>query len=155
MSREKQYRPNVAAVIVSSKYPQKKEIFIAQRKDFTDSWQFPQGGIKNGEDVKEALFRELEEEIGTNKIEIITEYPDWLTYDFPDEIKKVKPWLGQRQKYFLVRLQEDAVINVETQNPEFSDYKFIKVDEIFKLCVGFKQDIYHKVIKYFQEEKLL
>ncbi len=101
------YRPNVAMIVVSNNYPDKKEIFIAQRNDLRDIWQFPQGGIDKGEDVKEALFRELEEEIGTDDVKIIAEYPEWLSYEFPDKIaKKMKPWIGQKQKYFLVKLKK-------------------------------------------------
>jgi len=58
MQEKKQYRPNVAAVIVSSKYPEKCEVFIAKRTDVPDAWQFPQGGIDKGERPKDALFRE-------------------------------------------------------------------------------------------------
>ena len=68
MSQQKFYRPNVAAIIVSSAYPQVKEIFIAERNDLAGVWQFPQGGIDEGETSEEALFRELKEEIGTNKV---------------------------------------------------------------------------------------
>ena len=65
MTENKFYRPNVAAIIVSSDYPEKKEIFIAERTDLAGVWQFPQGGIDEGESSEEALFRELKEEIGT------------------------------------------------------------------------------------------
>lgn len=83
MSKTNLYRPNVAMIIVSNNYPKEKEIFIAQRNDLTDIWQFPQGGIDKGEAVLEAMFRELKEEIGTNKAKIIAEYPHWISYDFP------------------------------------------------------------------------
>ena len=77
MESSKRYRPNVAAVIVSAKYPFVCEVFIASRSDIADAWQFPQGGIDEGETPKEALFRELKEEIGTDDIEVIGEYPKW------------------------------------------------------------------------------
>ena len=88
MSKKDLYRPNVAMIIVSNNYPKKKEIFIAQRNDLSDVWQFPQGGIDEGEEVKEALFREMKEEIGTKKAKIIAEYPEWISYDFPPKIAK-------------------------------------------------------------------
>lgn len=72
---EKKYRPNVAAIVLSSKYPDKCELFIAKRTDVADAWQFPQGGIDEGESPREALFRELKEEIGTNNIEIVGKFP--------------------------------------------------------------------------------
>ena len=85
---KKNYRPNVAAIVLSSSYPAKCEILIASRKDIKDAWQFPQGGIDEGETPKIALFRELEEEIGTNNVEIIAEFPGWVSYDFPSGVAK-------------------------------------------------------------------
>ena len=123
MKNKEVYRPNVAMIIVSPNYPEKKEIFIAQRNDLTDIWQFPQGGIDEGEEVKEALFREMEEEIGTQDAEIIAEYPEWISYDFPPKIaKKMEPYKGQIQRYFVVKLNDTTKINLETQHPEFMNH---------------------------------
>lgn len=150
------YRPNVAAIIVSSKYPSACEIFIAERCDIEGAWQFPQGGIDEGESVKEALFRELEEEIGTNSVQIIAEYPDWIQYDFPPNMKEsMKPYTGQKQRYFLVRLEESAVINLDTQHPEFQDHTFIGLDKLFSYVSHFKRPVYKEVVKYFQKEGYL
>ena len=156
MKSTEKYRPNVAMIIVSENYPQKKEIFIAQRNDLTDIWQFPQGGIDEGEEVKDALFREMEEEIGTNKAEIIASYPEWISYDFPPKIlKKMKPYKGQIQKYYLLKLSKDAKIDINTKHPEFSDYKFVSVDEVLNLTAHFKKPVYEKVVQYFMKEGLL
>ena len=156
MSKKDLYRPNVAMIIVSNNYPEKIELFIAERNDLTEVWQFPQGGIDKGEKVKEALFRELEEEIGTSKAKIIGEYPEWISYDFPDKIaKKMKPYHGQIQRYFLLKLKKSAVINIETKHPEFSAYKFVGVDEILGHTAHFKKPVYEKVIKYFKKKGLL
>ena len=143
-------------IIVSNNYPEKKEIFIAQRNDLTDIWQFPQGGIDEGEDVVEALFREMKEEIGTNKAKIIGEYPEWISYDFPLKIAKtMKPYMGQTQRYYLVKLKKSAEINLQTKHPEFIDYKFVDLEEITNLTAHFKKDVYEKVITYFKNEGLL
>ncbi len=156
MNTKDLYRPNVAMIIVSNNYPQKKEIFIAQRNDLLDIWQFPQGGIDKGEKVKEALFRELEEEIGTDKAKIIAEYPEWISYDFPEKIaKKMKPFKGQKQRYFLMKLKKSAVINLDTKHPEFIDYKFVSVDDLLKHTAHFKKPIYETVINYFKKEEFL
>lgn len=150
---QKNYRPNVAAVILSPKYPFVCEIFIATRKDVMGAWQFPQGGIDDGESPKEALLRELEEEIGTNEVEILSEYPHWLSYDFPKNIaKKMKPYDGQIQKYFLVRLKPDTKIDLNTHNPEFSEYKFVSYDEVFESITYFKKPVYKKVLEHFRKE---
>jgi putative (di)nucleoside polyphosphate hydrolase len=156
MSKQQQYRPNVAMIVVSPEYPDKKEIFIAQRNDLAGVWQFPQGGIDQGEEVKEALFRELEEEIGTKDVEIVAEYPEWISYDFPEKIaKKMKPYKGQKQRYFLVKLKPEATIKLDTLHPEFDKYKFVSVDEVLNLTAHFKKPVYETVIAYFKKEGLL
>jgi putative (di)nucleoside polyphosphate hydrolase len=156
MKREKRYRPNVAAVILSSKYPLTCEIFLGCRIDVYNAWQFPQGGIDKGESAKEALFRELKEEIGTDKIEIIAKYPSWVKYDFPEgSAKKMKPYIGQKQRYYLVRLKKKAKINIDTKHPEFKSYKFVSTDKLMKHFKHFKKPIYKQVIKYFKKEGYL
>ena len=151
----KKYRPNVAAIILSPKYPEKVEVLVAKRTD-VDAWQFPQGGIDEGESPKEALFRELKEEIGTDEVEIIAQMPEWLSYDFPKMIaKKMYPYDGQTQKYFLVRLKPNAKINLNTEIPEFKDYKFVPLDKVFDYVKSFKRPVYKKVIEYFKKNGYL
>lgn len=153
MNKEKNFRPNVAAIVLSAKYPQKCEIFIASRTDVENAWQFPQGGIDEGESAREALFRELEEEIGTRDVEIIAEYPKWVSYEFPPAIaKKMHPYDGQRQKYFLVKLKKGAKINIQTEIPEFSEYKFVPTKNIYDYITFFKRTVYKQVLKYFRNE---
>jgi putative (di)nucleoside polyphosphate hydrolase len=149
---EKKYRPNVAAVILSSKYPFECKIFIANRNDYkNDIWQFPQGGIDEGETPKEALFRELKEEIGTDEVEIIAEFPQWLSYDFPPKAKgKMYPFDGQTQKYFLVKLKRGAKINLATKEPEFREYRFVEAKDVLDRVGNMKKDIYKEVLTYFK-----
>ena len=131
---EKVYRPNVAAVVLSSEYPAQIKVFIGLRSDMKDVWQFPQGGIDDGESPKEALSRELKEEIGTANIEIICEYPDWEFHDFPEgaaKNKKLYNYSGQKQKYFLVRLRNDSEVDICTEHPEFNECKFVKFENVF------------------------
>ena len=157
MQKKKRYRPNVAAVILSSKYPEKCEFFVAHRSDIRNAWQFPQGGIDEGETPEEALMRELLEEIGCNNVEILGEYPEWITYDFPRVARgKCYPYDGQTQKYFLVRLKEDAQIDLHAYEiPEFEEYEFVAYDELFKKVTFFKRKVYRKVIDYFIEQGLI
>jgi len=151
----KKYRPNVAAVILSPKYPEKVEVLIAKRND-VDAWQFPQGGIDEGENEKEALLRELKEEIGTDEVEVLAEMPEWQKYDFPKRIaKKMYPFDGQKQKYFLVKLKPGAKINLDTEEPEFEDYKFVTPDEVFEYVKSFKRPVYKIVLNYFKQQGLL
>lgn len=153
INNEKRFRPNVAAIVMSAKYPHKCEIFIASRTDVENAWQFPQGGIDEGESSKDALFRELEEEIGTRDVEIIAEYPNWVSYEFPPAIaEKMYPYDGQRQKYYLVKLKKGAKININTELPEFSEYKFVPTENIYDYITFFKRTVYKQVLKYFKNE---
>lgn len=154
--QEKKYRPNVAIIVLAPSYPFECKVLVAQRSDIKGAWQFPQGGIDDGESPQEAMFRELEEEIGTNKVEIIAQHPAWLEYDFPESVaKKMAPFCGQSQKYFLVRLKPGAKIDINTPKPEFDDYKFVKIEELDSLVNHFKKDVYTKVIAHFKNEGYL
>lgn len=154
MKEKKEYRPNVAAVILSHRHPDEKMYFLGKRKGVRRAWQFPQGGIDEGETPQEALLRELKEEIGTDAVEIIAEYPEWICYDFPNTTSDKKyPYKGQNQKYFLVRLKEDAVINLELdETPEFEDYIFVAERELFKKALFMKRRAYRRVIDFFKKE---
>ena len=156
MQEEKNYRPNVAAIVLSPSYPFDCKIFIAHRSDIKGAWQFPQGGIDTGETPKIAILRELKEEIGTNKVDIIAECPNWHSYDFPDAVaQKMKPYDGQTQKYFLVRLKNLADINIKTKMPEFDSFKFVNSNEVLSHVNHFKKPIYALVLKYFKEKGYL
>jgi putative (di)nucleoside polyphosphate hydrolase len=156
MTEKKFYRPNVAAIIVSPEYPETKDVFIAERSDLEGVWQFPQGGIDEGESSEEALFRELGEEIGTAKVEIIAEYPEWIAYDFPSHVAaKMAPYAGQKQRYYLVRLKKGAAIDLDTKHPEFRTYKFVNIDELLSHVAHFKKPVYERVISHFRTKGYL
>ena len=150
--QEKKYRPTGAIIVLAPTYPFECKLLVAQRSDIKGAWQFPQGGIDEGESPKEAMYRELKEEIGTNDVEIIAQYPQWLSYDFPENVAKKMRFDGQSQKYFLVRLKPGAKIDINTPKPEFNDFSFVKVEEINKIVNSFKKPVYTKVIKYFKEK---
>ena len=157
MQQKKRYRPNVAAVILSADHPSKRKFFIGHRSDIKNAWQFPQGGIDRGETPIEALFRELNEEIGCSDVEVLGEYPEWISYDFPPKTKgKRYPYDGQRQKYFLVRLRKNAKIDLGAfEVPEFCEYRFVEYDELLKKVSYFKRNVYKRVIDYFMYKGLI
>lgn len=119
----KRYRPNVAAILQK---PGGK-ILICQRVDYPDCWQFPQGGIDEGESSLEALHRELMEETGLtpSHYEVITS-KDGYRYDFPDDSPFKKGFAGQEQTYYLCQFNgQDVDINFNTHNVEFTDFRWI------------------------------
>jgi len=128
-------------------------VFVAERIDTPGAWQMPQGGIDEGEDPLPAAFRELEEETGTAKAELLVESRDWLAYDLPEEIRG-KVWKGryrgQKQKWFLFRFTgSDSDIDIATEHPEFSSWKWAAPRLLPEMIVGFKQDLYRQVVAEF------
>ncbi len=148
------YRPNVAAIILSSDYDLTQHFVIARRIGMRRGWQFPQGGIDAGETPREALLRELHEEIGTNDVEVLGEYPQWIQYDFPKKSsKKIYPFKGQRQRYFLVRLQPSAIVDLQLHTtPEFDAFRLVTWEELFQRVTFFKRASYRRVIQYFRDK---
>jgi putative (di)nucleoside polyphosphate hydrolase len=143
------YRPNVGAVLFNTD----GLIFVARRADFPNAegpsggWQLPQGGIDADEDPRRAVLRELAEEIGTDRVTIIGEHPDWLTYDLPPELLGIAlkgKWRGQRQRWFALRFNgTDADIRLDADpHPEFDAWRWARLDELPSLAVPFKRDIY-------------
>ena len=147
------YRKCVGMMILNSN----KEILVGRRLDHPSGyWQMPQGGIDDNENPKEAVWREMLEEIGTNKAELIKISNQWINYDIPSETLKTLPWgdiyIGQTQKWFaFLFLGEDNDINVGTDNPEFSEWKWARMDSIVDSIVPFKRDVYAKILEEFKD----
>ena len=147
------YRKCVGMMILNTH----KEILVGRRLDHPSGyWQMPQGGIDDNENPKEAVWREMLEEIGTNKAELIKVSNQWINYDIPSETLKTLPWgdiyIGQTQKWFaFLFLGEDNDINVGTDNPEFSEWKWTRMDSIVDSIVPFKRDVYAKILEEFKD----
>ena len=125
-------------------------IFVGKRIDNPkDSWQMPQGGVDENENLLEAAKRELEEETSIKTVKVIREIDDWLTYDLPENLMG-KIWngeyRGQKQKWFIMKfLGETEEINVNTKVPEFLKWKWIPVIDLPKVAIDFKVNIYKKI----------
>lgn len=121
--------------------------------DTADIWQMPQGGIDGDESPDKAILRELEEEIGTHQVQILSRTKDWLYYDLPDPLKG-QLWggrfVGQRQIWFLGQFTgSDQDINVHTAHPEFCDWRWVEPNALTQLVVSFKKDLYHQIMGVF------
>ena len=133
------------------------EILVGRRIDHPSGfWQMPQGGIDENEDPEEAVWREMLEEIGTNNAKIIKISDQWIKYEIPEKTLKTLPWgkkyIGQQQKWFAFRFAgQDKEINVGTENPEFSEWKWAKINSIIDNIVPFKRLVYSKIIEEFKE----
>jgi|TARA_B110000438_G_scaffold289509_1_gene324159 putative (di)nucleoside polyphosphate hydrolase len=148
-----QYRKCVGMMILNDL----NQILVGRRIDHPSGyWQMPQGGIDQNENPKEAVWREMMEEIGTNKAELIHISNQWLKYNIPKETLITLPWgnkfIGQIQKWFVFRFKgNNNDINVGTENPEFSEWKWISYKLLVENIVPFKRDIYSKIITEFED----
>lgn len=145
------YRPCVGLMLLNAR----GDVFVAQRLDMpSDAWQMPQGGIDPGESVRAAGLRELREEIGTDDAEILAESEDWFRYDIPDALIG-KLWggkyRGQEQKWLVLRFTgTDADIDLETEEPEFSRWKWVDIEHLPDLIVPFKRSLYVELVTRFR-----
>lgn len=144
------YRPGVGIVLFNSL----GHIFVAERLDHPGSWQMPQGGIDEGEDPETAVFREMEEEIGTRNARILGMMEEWLHYEFPERTA-AKLWdgkyRGQKQKWIaLAFLGVDADIDLMAHtHPEFGRWKWMPMDDLLDAIVPFKRPVYAEVLRNF------
>jgi putative (di)nucleoside polyphosphate hydrolase len=147
------YRP-CAGVMLANR---DGKIFVGQRLDSSsEAWQMPQGGIDPGEEAEEAAIRELGEETGVHGglVEIIARSKTEHFYDLPDHLKG-KMWggkyRGQRQFWFLMRFMgEDGDIDIATKHQEFRSWRWAELDELEKLIVPFKRQLYRAVVEEFR-----
>ena len=146
------YRRCVGILLINYK----GQVLVGARKDVdSDNWQMPQGGIDEGEEPREAAFREMEEEIGTRNAEFVSEYDEWIYYKLPPKLAQ-KVWQGkyqgQKQRWFAFRFSgSDNEININTKNPEFKKWRWAELEEIPDQTIEFKRLAYEKICAEFRD----
>jgi len=146
------YRPCVGIMLINDN----GHIFGGQRIDNrAEAWQMPQGGIDAGEDVETACFREMREEIGTDKADILSIHPEWLNYAIPLPLAD-RLWggsyRGQSQKWVALRYTgKDSDINIATEEPEFFSWQWMSPADLIQLAVPFKRPVYEDIMSQFAQ----
>ena len=134
------------------------KVFVAKRIDNPKNfWQMPQGGIDNNENYYSAALRELKEETSIVSVKLIKEIEGNFTYILPDHLIGIiwkGKFKGQKQKWFVMRFIGDELeINIKTKHPEFLDWKWVDLQDLTKIAVNFKLEVYKQV--KFEVEKIL
>ncbi|QLB17935.1 RNA pyrophosphohydrolase [Mannheimia varigena] len=148
------YRPNVG-IVICNKHGQ---VLWAKRFG-QNSWQFPQGGINEGENIETAMYRELYEEVGLSKkdVRLLWASKYWLKYKLPKRLVRNEGsgpvCIGQKQRWFLLQLISDEnLINLKTtKNPEFDGWRWVSFWYPVRQVVSFKRDVYRKAMKEFAQ----
>ena len=131
-------------------------VFVAKRIDNSKNfWQMPQGGVDKNEDYLAAAYRELEEETSIKNVDLVKELDGLISYELPKHLLGViwkGKYRGQEQKWFVVRfLGNDSEININTDHPEFCEWKWVELENITDLVVDFKLHVYEDVKKKVKE----
>lgn len=129
------------------------QVLWAKRLGKQGAWQFPQGGIDEGENPEDALYRELHEEVGllSEAVKILGQTKGWLKYDLPDHMVRKNSdigFLGQKQKWFLLELvagDEKVILDTGT-SPEFQDWKWVSYWYPVSKIVDFKRQVYRSAL---------
>ena len=136
-------RKGVGIVLLNNE----NKVFVAKRIDNPKNfWQMPQGGVDENEDYYQAALRELKEETSIVTVKLIHEIDKKLTYILPNHLIGIiwkGRFKGQKQKWFVMRfVGNDSEINIKTKKPEFLDWKWIDLEDLTKIAVSFKLDVY-------------
>ena len=140
-------RNGVGVIILN----EKNRVFVGKRKDNPiDKWQMPQGGVNTGENLVDAMKRELHEETNIQNIKILNEIDGWFEYELPKNLLG-KIWKGryrgQKQKWFVVKfLGNDTEINLQTDKPEFIEWRWLDIENLPNVIVDFKKKVYEQLL---------
>ena len=152
VSKKLPLRSGVGIVVLNKN----DQVFVARRIDNSKNfWQMPQGGVDKNEDYLAAAYRELKEETSIKNVDLVGELDGLISYELPKHLLGViwkGKYRGQEQKWFVVRfLGNDSEININTDHPEFCEWKWVELENITDLVVDFKLHVYEDVKKKVKE----
>ena len=139
-------RSGVGIIVLNNE----NKVFVAKRIDNPKNyWQMPQGGINKDEDFYTAALRELKEETSIISVKLVKEIEGSFTYILPDHLIGIiwkGRFKGQTQKWFVMKfIGDETEINIKTKHPEFLDWKWIDLEDLTKIAVPFKLEVYKKI----------
>ncbi len=147
------FRPNVGIVLMHAD----GKVWLGRRAGTRGptNWQFPQGGVDEGETLLDAALRELAEETGATSVSLMGRTDDWIAYVFPPHharSKAAEGWLGQKQVWFALRFTgEDSEFKLDDHGQiEFEAWRWAAIDEALETVVDFKRETYRRVIEAFR-----
>lgn len=154
MTELSRYRPNVGVVLF---HPDGR-VWLGRRAATPGpyNWQFPQGGVDEGEDLEAAARRELAEETGATRARVLARTEGWILYDYPPEVlaskQRNRGFAGQKQVWFALRFEGDDVdfvLDGHADEVEFDAWRWGRLAEAPDLVVPFKRSAYEQVVRAF------
>ena len=145
-------RNGVGVIVLNNE----NKVFVGKRKDNpVDKWQMPQGGVDTGESYLLAMKRELYEETSIKSIKILKEIDGFFEYELPNNLVGIiwkGKYRGQKQQCCITKfIGNEKEINLQTNNPEFIDWKWIKMDELPEVIVDFKKKMYVELLRIIKD----
>ena len=141
------FRANVGAVIVNDD----GEALALERSDVAGAWQLPQGGLDADEEPLDGVLREIHEETGIVRedLALLAEYPEWLSYELPPEMRSRRTGRGQTQRWFLFRFSGDEAAIDPSAGDEFSAWRWMPLARLAQQTVSFRQPVYRRLAAEF------
>ncbi len=143
------FRAGTGAVIIN----EEGLVLVFERRKIADAWQFPQGGLDEGETPLEGAKREILEETGIDEksLELLASAPRWLAYELPEEARRPKVGRGQVQRWFLFRFTGSEEEITLGDQKEFISWQWMSMDEMIAKIVSFKRPVYEELVKDFEQ----